>query len=230
MQSTKIDLVFLKCEAVPNISQESTSANIWQINMDYWAIITINMTLFCGDEKWIHHYAPERRHHSLKRKHPTSPSKRKLKTQPLAGTLTKEGFIVKCFGTHWNHLFKQNAGDYYRNLSQNCTIIPFRTLHPMLLKISAIWTLRCWSTFLTAVNWFFLTHHLVHSNTFWEASISPVTKGGSNCACVECHCIKNFFMRAYRSFCELSYVCLKGQSLYRENDANMHIHYTYYLI
>jgi hypothetical protein len=41
--------------------------------------------IITGDETWIHNYAPESKHQSLEWKHPTSPAKKKFKTQRSAG-------------------------------------------------------------------------------------------------------------------------------------------------
>jgi histone-lysine N-methyltransferase SETMAR len=45
-----------------------------------------------GDETWIHHYEPESKRQSMEWKHPQSPTKEKLKSQPSAGKLMLTAF------------------------------------------------------------------------------------------------------------------------------------------
>jgi hypothetical protein len=48
-----------------------------------------------GDETWISHYEPDIKHQNMELKHPHSPTKKKLRTDPSVGKLT-----LQFFGTH----------------------------------------------------------------------------------------------------------------------------------
>jgi hypothetical protein len=64
--------------AILQACQRLLSRNESEGNDFLYSIVT-------GDESWVHHYDPELKSQSLEQCHPTSPGKKKSKTEPSAG-------------------------------------------------------------------------------------------------------------------------------------------------